>query len=205
MAKKKVLILSPLPEDAARMLIGSKVTATELEDVSIVTYKGAQKSDLIQAVADADVIIGDYTFNVSMNADVMRAAKRCVLIQQPSTGYQHIDADAAAREGIPVANTAGANTFAVAEHTIMLILACLKKLLLANEKTKRAEWAQDEMSLYGVFELWGKTLGIIGMGRIGKEVARRAKAVRPAPDLLRRGSTEARTGEFSGPDIPFPR
>ena len=179
MAGKKVLILSPLPEDAAKMLIAAKVSTSELEGVSIVTYKGAQKSDLIQAVADADVIIGDYANNVAMDADVMRAARRCVLIQQPSTGYQHIDVDAAAREGIPVANTAGANTFAVAEHTIMLILACLKKLLLANEKTKRAEWAQDEMPLYGVFELWGKTLGIIGMGRIGKEVARRAQPFGP--------------------------
>jgi phosphoglycerate dehydrogenase-like enzyme len=179
MAKKKVLILSPLPEDAARMLIGAKVSTSELEDVSIVTYKGAQKSDLIQAVVDADVIIGDYANNVAIDADVMRAAKRCILIQQPSTGYQHIDVEAAAREGIPVANTAGANTFAVAEHALMLILACLKKLLLANEKTKRAEWAQDEMPLHGVFELWGKTLGIIGMGRIGKEVARRAKPFGP--------------------------
>jgi phosphoglycerate dehydrogenase-like enzyme len=179
MANKKVLILSPLPEDAARMLIGSKVTATELEDVSIVTYKGTRKSDLVQAVADADIIVGDYTSNAVIDAEVLRAAKRCVLIQQPSTGFEHIDADAAAQEGIPVANTAGANTFAVAEHTIMLILACLKKLLLANEKTKQAEWAQDEMPLYGVFELWGKTLGIIGMGRIGKEVARRAKPFGP--------------------------
>jgi phosphoglycerate dehydrogenase-like enzyme len=179
MANKKVLILSPLPEDAARMLIGSKVTATELEDVSIVTYKGTRKSDLVQAVADADIIVGDYTSNAVIDAEILRAAKRCVLIQQPSTGFEHIDADAAAQEGIPVANTAGANTFAVAEHTIMLILACLKKLLLANEKTKQAEWAQDEMPLYGVFELWGKTLGIIGMGRIGKEVARRAKPFGP--------------------------
>lgn len=179
LTKKKVLILSPLPEDAARMLIASKVSASELEGVSIVTYKETQKTDLIQAVADADVIIGDYTNNVAMDADVMRAAKRCVLIQQPSTGYQHIDVDAAAREGIPVANVGGSNTFAVAEHTLMLILACLKKLMLAHEKTKKVEWAQDEMPLHGVFELWGKTLGIIGMGRIGKEVARRAKPFGP--------------------------
>jgi phosphoglycerate dehydrogenase-like enzyme len=179
MAGKKVLILSPLPEDAAKMLIAAKVSTSELEGVSIVTYKGTQKSDLIHAVADADVIIGDYTNNVAMDADVMRAAKRCILIQQPSTGYQHIDADAAAKEGIPVANAGSSNTFAVAEHTLMLILACLKKLMLANEKTKQAQWAQDEMPLYGVFELWGKTLGIIGMGRIGKEVARRAKPFGP--------------------------
>jgi phosphoglycerate dehydrogenase-like enzyme len=56
------------------------------------------------------------------------------------------------------------------------VLACLKKLILANEKTKAAEWAQDEMPKYGVFELMGRTFGIVGMGRIGKEVAVRAKA-----------------------------
>jgi phosphoglycerate dehydrogenase-like enzyme len=179
MTTKKVLILSPLPEDAAKMLIASKVSPSELEGVSIVTYKGSSQTDLVQAVADADIIIGDYTFNIPMDAALMRAAKRCIFIQQPTIGYQHIDVDAAAREGIPVANAAGINTFAVAEHTIMLILACLKKLLLAHEKTKRAEWAQDEMQLYGVFELWGKAVGIIGMGRIGKEVARRAKPFGP--------------------------
>jgi glyoxylate reductase len=61
----------------------------------------------------------------------------------------------------------------------MLILACLKKLPLAHEKTRRCEWAQDEMSVHGVFELFGKTLGIIGMGRIGKEVAKRASLFCP--------------------------
>jgi phosphoglycerate dehydrogenase-like enzyme len=114
-----------------------------------------------------------------MDTGVIRAAKECVFIQQPSTGFQHIDVDEAARQGISVANIAGANTFAVAEHAIMLILACLKKLPLAWEKTKRCDWAQDEMSLHGVFEFHGKTLGIIGMGRIGKEVARRARPFEP--------------------------
>jgi D-3-phosphoglycerate dehydrogenase len=179
MEKKNVLILSPLPEEAAKVLIGSRVTSDELEGVSIVTYRGSSHSDLVQAVPEADVIIGDYTTNVAMDAVVMRAAKKCLLIQQPSTGYEHIDADAAAKEGIPVANVGGANTNAVAEHTIMLILACLKNLPLAHEKTKRGEWAQDEMPLYGVFELWGKTLGIVGLGRIGREVARRARAFGP--------------------------
>lgn len=179
MAKRRILILSPIPEDVVKLLIAGKMSATEIEGISIVTYKGSQKSDLIQAVADADVIVGDYTSNAAMDKDVLRAARRCIFIQQPSTGFEHIDIDAATREGIPVANVAGANTVAVAEHTIMLILACLKKLTLSHEKTGRAEWAQDEMPLYGVFELWGKTLGIIGAGRIGKEVARRARPFGP--------------------------
>lgn len=176
---KNVLVLSPLPEAVIQMLLGSRVKGDELADVHIVSYQGASKEDLVKAVSDAHVIIGDYTNNIAMDAEVMRAARHCVFIQQPSTGFQHIDVDEAAKEGIAVANAAGANTFAVAEHAIMLILACLKKLALAHEKTKRGEWAQDEMSIYGVFELFGKTLGIVGIGRIGKEVAKRARPFGP--------------------------
>ena len=177
--QKKVLILSPLPEEAVRALIVSRVPGEDLEGVSIVSYNGTSRADLLEAVSDADVILGDYTNNIAMDADVIQAARKCLLIQQPSTGFQHIDVEAAAKEGIPVASIAGANTDAVAEHTIMLMLACLKNLTLAHEKTRRGEWAQDEMSLYGVLELQNKTLGIIGLGRIGKEVARRAKAFGP--------------------------
>lgn len=175
MVKRQLLILSPIPEEMIKALVASKVRSGELEGVSIVTYSGTGKPDLIKAVADTEVIVGDYTGNTPMDAEVLGAARHCVFIQQPTTGFEHIDIDAATRGGISVANVAGANTIAVAEHTIMLMLACLKKLTLSHEKTKRAEWAQDEMPLYGVFELWGKTLGIIGTGRIGKEVARRAK------------------------------
>jgi phosphoglycerate dehydrogenase-like enzyme len=179
MTRKKVLVLSPLPEAIIQALLRSRVSSEEFEDVYVVPYKGSLKKELIEAVSDANIIIGDYTNNIALDAEVIRAAKRCIFIQQPSTGFQHIDIDEAAKAGIPVANIAGANTFAVAEHTIMLILACLKKLPLAHEKTKRGEWAQDEMPMYGVFELFGKTLGIIGIGRIGKEVAKRAKSFGP--------------------------
>lgn len=177
--KRKILILSPVPEEVIRTLLKGKVTENEMQDLALISYRGSSKKELTKAVTDAHVIVGDYTFNIAMDAEVIRSAKHCVFIQQPTTGYQHIDIDEAARQGIPVANAAGGNTLAVAEHTIMLILACLKKLPLALEKTRRVEWAQDEMTVYGVFELFGKTLGIIGMGQIGKEVARRARPFGP--------------------------
>jgi D-3-phosphoglycerate dehydrogenase len=177
--RKRIVVLSPVPEEVTKTLLKAKVTDDEIKDIHLVSYTGSSKKELIEAVSDAYVIIGDYTNNIVMDAEVIRAAKQCVFIQQPSTGFQHIDVDEAARQGMSVANAAGANTFAVAEHAIMLILACLKKLPLAQEKTKRCEWAQDEMSVHGVFELYGKTLGIIGMGRIGKEVATRARPFGP--------------------------
>lgn len=174
MAQTKILVLSPLPEALIETLFKIRAGEQEIEDLKIVTYAGSTREDLLEAVSDADVIIGDYTNNIEMDAGIIKASSKCILIQQPSTGFQHIDVEEAARRQIPVANIAGANTFAVAEHTIMLILGCLKKVILSHEKTKNALWAQDEMANYGVFELWDKTLGIIGAGRIGKEVARRA-------------------------------
>ncbi|MBM4444705.1 MAG: hydroxyacid dehydrogenase [Chloroflexi bacterium] len=176
---RKVLVLSPVPAEMALALLKARVTEEEARGVRLESYSGSSREDLKKAVSEADVIIGDYTNNIALDAEVMRSAKRCTFIQQPSTGFQHIDVDEAARQGIPVANAAGGNTAAVAEHAMMLILACLKKLLLAAEKTRRCQWAQDEMSLYGVFELEGKTLGIIGMGRIGRELARRARPFGP--------------------------
>ena len=179
MAKKEILVLSPLPKAAIEAFLSTRVTGNELEDINVFTYEGSSKAELIEAVSDAHIIIGDYTNNIAMDAEVIRSAKQCILIQQPSTGFQHIDVDEAAKNGIPVANIAGANTLAVAEHTIMLILGCLKKLTLSHDKMKRGEWAQDEMEIHGVFELFGKTLGIIGIGLIGKEVAKRAKPFGP--------------------------
>jgi phosphoglycerate dehydrogenase-like enzyme len=179
MAKKKILVLSPLPQAVIEAFLNMRVTSGELEDVYVVTYEGSSKQELIESVSDVYVIIGDYTNNIAMDAEVIRAANRCTLIQQPSTGFQHIDVDEAAKEGIPVANIAGANTLAVAEHTIMLILGSLKKLTLSHEKTKRGEWAQDEMATHGVFELFEKTLGIIGVGLIGREVVKRARPFGP--------------------------
>jgi phosphoglycerate dehydrogenase-like enzyme len=175
MARKKILVLSPLPEELIEVLFKTKTTEEQLQDLQVMTYKGSTKEELIESVSDAYVIIGDYTNNVAMDADVFRAATRCIFVQQPSTGYQHIDVDEAARQGIPVASASGANSIAVAEHTMMAILGCLKKLILCHDKTRNAEWVQDEMANYGVFELYQKTLGIIGAGHIGREVARRAR------------------------------
>ncbi len=176
MQKKRLLVLSPLPEMVVTGLFTMKAGAQAAEELSTVTFpREGDREQLLKAVGGADLILGDYTMNIGLDAEAMKAAVRCLLVQQPSAGYQHIDVDAALENGVPVANVASANSVAVAEHTIMAVLACLKKLILAHDKTSRAEWAQDEMATYGVYELAGRTFGIVGMGRIGREVASRAR------------------------------
>src|SRR5664280_3887558 len=94
------------------------------------------------------------------------------LIQQPSVGYQHIDMEACTARGIKVANTAGANTISVAEHTIAWGLCLLKNMFHAHTSTKLGGW--EQMSIKPA-ELKGKVWGIVGFGRIGQAVAERLK------------------------------
>jgi lactate dehydrogenase-like 2-hydroxyacid dehydrogenase len=98
------------------------------------------------------------------------------LIQQPSTGFDHIDIEACAKKGIPVANIGGANAISVAEHTIALALILLKRITYAHQKMLEGNWTQEEL-LNVATELSGKTWGLIGLGRIGREVANRAKSL----------------------------
>jgi D-3-phosphoglycerate dehydrogenase len=102
----------------------------------------------------------------------MAAAPKLRVIGRAGVGVDNIDADAATRRGIVVMNTPGANAVAVAELTIGLMLALARKLPAANSTMHAGKW--EKKSLQGA-ELRGKTLGIVGLGRIGLEVARRAR------------------------------
>jgi phosphoglycerate dehydrogenase-like enzyme len=104
------------------------------------------------------------------------AMTKVKFIQQPSTGYDHIDIKACAKKGIPVANIGPANAISVAEHTLTLALILLKRITYAHEKLLEGNWVQEEL-LNIATELNGKTWGLIGLGRIGREVATRAKSL----------------------------
>jgi phosphoglycerate dehydrogenase-like enzyme len=97
------------------------------------------------------------------------------MIQTPSHGFDHVDIDAAASRQVAVCNvgTSGAEAGTVAEHAMLLMLACARRLIEGHEGLRDGEWPQ----LTGrCLELQGKTLGIVGLGHIGCEVAKRAKA-----------------------------
>jgi phosphoglycerate dehydrogenase-like enzyme len=127
-------------------------------------------------LADADIVIGDYTFRIPITAEMVDSMVKVKLVAQPSTGYDHIDIEACRKKGIPVCNIGGANAISVAEHTLTLALMLLKRVDYAYQRIVQGVWAQEEL-LNVAAEVHGKNWGVIGLGRIGREVAARAKAM----------------------------
>ncbi|MEL9929731.1 MAG: 2-hydroxyacid dehydrogenase [Sulfolobales archaeon] len=174
--KYLVLSFSPLPAEFIRALLSSYRSSLD-KDVDVIVFRDLRDREKLHALLrTVDVIIGDYTMEIPITRDMCYAMERVRLIAQPSTGFDHIDIDACAEKRIPVANIGGANAVTVAEYTIMVALALLRRLVEAHERTRRGEWPQWEIMEKGSFELQSKTWGIIGLGRIGREVARRVKA-----------------------------
>lgn len=142
------------------------------------------------ALAQADAILDAL---VPLRASAIERAARLRIIQTPSHGFDHVDLDAAAARGIPVCNvgTSGAEAANVAEHAFLLMLASAKRLIEGHTALRDGRWPVQELLGMGLTELRGKTLGIVGLGQIGREVARRGRAfdmrllyadVVPAPD-----------------------
>jgi len=129
------------------------------------------KNGLEAEIADADALI--VRSAVQVNEALLAHTKKLRVIGRAGVGVDNIDTAAASKRNIIVMNTPGANAVAVAEHTFGLMLAMARSLVRADVTTREGKW--EKKSLLGS-ELRGKTLGIIGLGRIGVEVAKRANA-----------------------------
>ena len=129
------------------------------------------KNGLAAELADADALV--VRSAVQVDADLLKSAPKLRVIGRAGVGVDNIDTDAATHRGIVVMNTPGANAVAVAELTLGLMISMARSIPRANASMHAAKW--DKKSLQGQ-ELRGKTLGIVGLGRIGLEVARRAQA-----------------------------
>jgi len=122
-------------------------------------------------LSDADALV--VRSAVKVTAALLEQAPKLRVIGRAGVGVDNVDADASTRKGIVVMNTPGGNAVAVAEHTILLMLSMARSISKADTTTRGGKW--EKKSLQGV-ELRNKTLGIIGLGRIGLEVAKRAKS-----------------------------
>jgi D-3-phosphoglycerate dehydrogenase len=123
-------------------------------------------------VKDFDGIFFMQALTYPITRKIIESGKKLRFIQSAGVGYERIDLEAATDNGVVVMNMPIGTTVSVAEHTIALILACSKNLVKAHENMVKGGWR----FLYLGVELWKKTLGIIGFGKIGREVAKRMKA-----------------------------
>lgn len=169
----RIVSTAPMPGAIVQAMLTNTLGVDSGIDFVVVVPEERTREALLAAVRDADMLVGDYTFELVIDAEVIDTMGQCRLIQQPSAGYQQIDVDHAASRGIPVANSGGANDVAVAEFTVMAGLALLRNLRKVDAAVREGQWPQLEMSGGEVAE---KTWGIVGFGRIGREVARRLGA-----------------------------
>ena len=156
----KVLVADPLAQEGIDML----------GEYAQVDVKTKQKPEEIKA------IIGDYDALIvrsqtKVTADIIEAGRKLQVIGRAGVGVDNIDIDAATRHGIIVVNAPTGNTISAAEHAIALMLALARNIPQANKSLKACQWRRSD---FMGTEVRGKTLGVIGLGNVGSEVARRA-------------------------------
>ena len=135
---------------------------------SIQFAETANRREHLAMLADAEFILTA----VAVDAEMIRAAPKLRLLHKWGIGVDKFDLDAARAARIPVAITSGANAGAVSEHTVMLMLATYRRLHLADSKLRQGIWLRPQLRAQ-VYQLSGKTVGILGFGNVGRMVAHR--------------------------------
>lgn len=141
------------------------------EAAEVVDRTGIAADELLNVIGDYDALI--VRGRTKVNAAVLAAASRLKVVGRAGVGVDNIDLEAARQHGVTVVNSPNATTIAVAELTMALMLSLVRDLPRADVGMKNGKWLKKELE--GV-ELYQKTLGIIGYGRIGQAVAHRAQA-----------------------------
>ncbi len=165
----RVTALVPLPAEAVRVFTGDLPCEVRVPEERTPAAARA-------AVAGADVVIGDFTGQLRVDAELVASAARLAFVQQPTVGVESVDLAACTAAGVPVANTAGANAVSVAEWCVFGALAALRSAGWADREVRAGGWPQLEIAERGCVELSGRRVGIAGFGPIGREAARRFAA-----------------------------
>jgi len=165
------IVVAEMPEAAGRDLSIERQQLPPSACIETFTYRG-DKEALIDACRDADAILTDY---VPFDGSVLQHLQRCRIISVAATGWDCVDVAAAAARGIAVSCIGEYCTQEVADHTLALLLALNRRLLTYHEQVQtRRDWRWNEVR--DVQRLAGRTLGLIGFGRIGQAVCRRVRA-----------------------------
>ncbi|MGB3587061.1 MAG: 2-hydroxyacid dehydrogenase family protein [Tunicatimonas sp.] len=164
---KKILVSYTLPEE------GIKPLKKHFEVISPTDKHSFSREEILEKIPEVD---GYLAINVSVDADIIDAASNLKIIANYGVGYDSIDVEYATQKGIIVTNTPTAVTEATAETAFGLMLAVLRNITYCDRKLR----SDDSDFIWGMLQqhtghsIYGKTLGIVGLGRIGRAVARRA-------------------------------
>jgi phosphoglycerate dehydrogenase-like enzyme len=161
----KVLLIDPMPLPLVERFRPMFPVGADLNVVP--TYS---EEDLAQHAAETEILL---VISRKVDARLLSFVPRVRFIQRVGVGYDNFDLDALQAAGIVAAYTPGANAVAVAEHTILLMLALLKRFAAAESATRQGGWPTAEMFQAGIGELAGTTVGLVGFGNIARSVAQR--------------------------------
>jgi D-3-phosphoglycerate dehydrogenase len=179
-------------------------------EARVVVCTDETEAGLVRAAADAEGIL--FRAKPACTESLMAACKRLKVVGRHGVGLDTVDIPAATRLGIAVVHAPGSNSQAVAEHALMLMLACVKHTLHQDRLTRAGDWSAKQRSASTVHtELGGKTLGIVGIGNIGRRVAAFCGALGmrvlaydkyvPAEEVRRRGAEPVESLEALLPQV----
>ena len=158
----KVLVSDSLAEEGVKKL----QSGAEVDVITNLTPE-----ELIEKIKNYDALV--IRSGTKVTSEVIKAADRLKVIGRAGVGIDNVDVEAATKKGIIVLNTPGGNTISAAEHTIAMMLALARNIPQANAALHKGEWNRKK---YTGVEFFNKTLGVVGLGRVGAEVAARMKS-----------------------------
>jgi len=158
----RILVSDPLSEEGLKIL-------KEIKEFHVDIKTELKADELKKTIKDYDALLVRSATKVTK--EVIGAADKLKVIGRAGVGLDNVDLDAATQKGIIVMNTPAGNTISTAEHTMSMLLALSRNIAQANASMKRGEWKRSKFM--GV-ELYAKTLGVVGLGRIGSELVKRA-------------------------------
>ena len=142
------------------------------KEARVVVCEDETEAGLVKVAAEAQAIL--FRIRPDCTESLMAACKRLKVVGRHGVGLDTVDIPAATRLGVAVVHAPGSNSQAVAEHALMLMLNCVKRTLAVDKATRAADWGAPRS---GNTELAGKTLGIVGVGNVGRRVAKFAGAI----------------------------
>ncbi len=167
MADAKVVFLTRLPE-----VIVDVVTSYCPAGFTTTVVDGRQpEKEQIEAVSDADFIM---VYRAELSDNVLQAAPKARMVQLLSAGYDNMNLKLMRELEIPCANNGGANSWAVADHAVLLMLSLYKRLVQSDMATRDGRW-NEPIDGSNTFEMADKLVGVLGIGNIGRRVARRVQ------------------------------